>query len=120
LLKVLFVEDYDSLRESYKEFFEMWGLEVVAVSDGNQAMEQIEKADHFDLLITDGQYEGYSSIEVVKRFLQKFPQAVPVIVISGSFNTWYGLEQAGAHIFFNKPCPPDAFKQFLQGIGLIE
>ncbi len=77
--KLLIVEDNADYRELLVSFLENEGYEVVAVSNGETALEFIEK-NEFDLIILDIMLPGMDGYEVCRRTREK--SDIPVIMLT--------------------------------------
>jgi DNA-binding NtrC family response regulator len=78
---LLVVEDDDEVRLSLRDFLSGHGYQVFVASDGVGAIKQLTEQD-FSLLITDFRLKQFGGGEFI-RFLQKFCDDLPVVVISG-------------------------------------
>ncbi len=65
---ILIVEDEWNLRLLYSQELKAEGFEVVAVSDGTSAREQVRQRK-FDLAIVDVKLEGESGLEVLREIM---------------------------------------------------
>ncbi len=102
---ILIVDDSDITRNSLKNFFEDYNLEVVTCSDG---LEGIQKALEYkpnliflDLLMPN--LNGLKMLQVMKVI--KTIKSIPVIVISGNTNKQNVVSavEAGAEKVLSKP-----------------
>ena len=101
--RILLVEDEDSLRKVIKLNLELENYEVVAVPDGLQAVDKVEK-EHFDLIILDLMIPHLSGIDVLKSTRLKYDN-LPVIITSAkdtSSDRILGLK-TGADDYLTKP-----------------
>ena len=76
--KILVVDDEENIRKLYKEEFEELGYEVKAVSDGAQALAEMEK-EKFDLVTLDMRMPGMEGIETLRKMKEK-DKSLPVII----------------------------------------
>ncbi len=105
MMKVLFVEDNEKLREILSNFLSTKGFEVEGVESLQQAREALKK--HFfsaiitDLKLSDG--EGMELIEEGKKL------SIPVIMITAYGTIPLAVEavKRGAYDFIQKPVDPD-------------
>ena len=82
-LSVLLVEDNDTLRRVTRRHLESLGFDVVEASGGGSALEQLEYAGHFDVLMLDIVLPGgIDGIEVYRQAREKDPD-VKVLFCSG-------------------------------------
>ncbi|MEM9002117.1 MAG: response regulator [Cyanobacteria bacterium P01_F01_bin.86] len=119
---VLVVEDSIPQREMITELLRGSGLDVAAVSDGVEALEQIQSGRPPDLVVLDIVMPRMNGYEVCRR-LKADPstQNVPVILCSSKgeeFDRYWGMKQ-GADAYIAKPFQPTELvgtvKQLLRG-----
>ncbi len=78
-MKLLIADDEIKIREVIKEYGKLYGYEVKEASDGEEAIEMVEKED-FDCVILDimmPNLDGYSACKNIKK-----RKDVPVIILS--------------------------------------
>ena len=78
--KLLIVEDEKNLRTLYKKEFEKDGYEVYLASEGNEALNIVEK-ENPDLIVIDIRMSGMDGIEAMKKILNK-NKDIPIIINS--------------------------------------
>ena len=111
VLRILVVEDQDSIRRMIEALVTARGYEVVAVPSGTKAID-VAMTDPPDLVLLDlmlpGQYDGF---EVCRR-LRSDPatQHVPVVIISAldDAESRAKASDAGATAYYTKPFSPIA------------
>lgn len=81
-IRILFVEDEDSVRSFAVRALKKKGYDVVGCNSGENALDHIEKDDKFDLLITDMVMPGISGAELTKIIKGKLKD-IKVILASG-------------------------------------
>jgi CheY-like chemotaxis protein len=82
-IKVLLVDDHESVRTTTAALLVDLGYEVVEASDGGQAIALLEKdPDRFDLLVTDYAMPLMSGTEVIEKARQIRPE-LPALIITG-------------------------------------
>jgi CheY-like chemotaxis protein len=80
--KILVVDDERGIRSLISELLRGQGFEVKAVKDGQESLEEMERAD-FDLVITDIQMprlDGLAMLDAMKRAGRK----EKIIIMTGS------------------------------------
>lgn len=110
-MRILVVEDQDSIRRMIEALIHARGYTVIAVPSGAKALD-VAITDPPDLVLLDlmlpGQYDGF---EVCQR-LRKDPstRSVPVVIITAMDDdaTRERAKQAGATAFYTKPFSPIA------------
>ncbi|MEN6438134.1 MAG: ATP-binding protein [Syntrophobacter sp.] len=101
--RLLLVEDDPEILNILRDMLRLKGHRVVALSDGEKALELIESS-HFDLVLTDLGMPVVSGWEIAKRTKAKDPKT-PVVMITG----WGGqyedenLESRGVDLMLAKP-----------------
>ena len=69
-LRILVAEDTDENRELVSELLKKRGHSVVAVSDGRQALDELEK-NHYDVVLMDEQMPRMDGLEATRAIRQK-------------------------------------------------
>jgi DNA-binding response OmpR family regulator len=103
-LRILVVDDEADLRELLKRSFTREGHDVVAVADGNEALEQASQ-DGFDVVLLDVALGPGPSGYDVARALRSQRNVVPIIMLTAldtEADAVQGLE-AGADDYVTKP-----------------
>jgi signal transduction histidine kinase/CheY-like chemotaxis protein len=80
--RILIVEDDATNRDVLRRMTEMMNLEVVAVANGDQALQRLE-TDRFDLAMVDFHLPGMDGFELARRMSDQAP-AMRILGISGS------------------------------------
>ncbi len=115
-LTILYVEDYEPVRQSVKETLEFEGWHVEACADGLAALTQIESSAYYDLLLLDNELPGMSGIELVRR-ARTLPhrKQTPIIMVSAS-ESGREARRAGAQLFLKKP---EGMRTLIESIKLL-
>ena len=96
LLRILFVEDNDYVRETMELLLESPSREVVCCASGEAALAAFE-ACPFDVLITDVSLGvGMSGMDLARAVLRLDPQAW--VVVSSGYSFDHGLAELGPHV----------------------
>jgi len=103
VLRVLHVEDDETISAIVKEILEDEGCEVETCSDGCVAFERISDTNHYDLLLVDYDLPGLNGLKLVNMSRQ-IPHRcnMPIIVISATSRE-ADAKEAGANLFLPKP-----------------
>lgn len=119
-MRILVVEDQDSIRRMIEALIQARGYTVTAVSSGAKALD-IAVTDPPDLVLLDlmlpGQYDGF---EVCKRLRQDpATRSVPIVIITAMDDeaTRDRAKQAGATSFYTKPFSPIALLKELERLA---
>ncbi len=108
MVKVLIVDDSQTLRQMVSELLTKQAIKVIEAASGLEALEKIQEAPP-DLVIVDlvmPQMNGYE----LCRFLKNNPatQRIPVLICSTKsqdFDRYWGMKQ-GADAYLTKPFQP--------------
>jgi CheY-like chemotaxis protein len=110
-MRILVVEDQDSIRRMIEALVQARGHSVTAVASGTKALD-VASTDPPDLVLLDlmlpGQYDGF---DVCRRLrIEPATQTLPVIIITAMDDdgTRQKATEAGATAFFTKPFSPIA------------
>jgi CheY-like chemotaxis protein len=80
-LCVLLVEDNAQVRQFAEDLLRDLGCDVVAASNGNEALEQLESKP-IDLLFSDVVMPGISGVELTRK-ARKLKPGLPVLLATG-------------------------------------
>ena len=106
-LKVLIVEDEDSIVKVLTTFFERQdAYEVNSASDGITALIDIGRS-HPDLIVLDILIPGVDGLEVCRRIKENPSNRTAIIAMSGQPEVESKILQAGADCFLSKPLDLD-------------
>lgn len=97
-IKILFVEDEDSVRSFAVRALKKKGYEVIGCNSAENALEQLEQETDFDLLITDMVMPGMSGAELAGIVKNKIPD-IKIILASGYSEEIARRELAGSQDF---------------------
>ncbi len=110
-MRILVVEDQDSIRRMIEALIQARGYTVTAVSSGTKALD-VAMTDPPDLVLLDlmlpGQYDGFAVCERLRS--DPSTRHVPVVIITAldDDGTRARAKQAGANAFYTKPFSPIA------------
>jgi DNA-binding response OmpR family regulator len=102
--RILIVEDDESISLGLRMNLEAEGYEVAVAGDGEDGLDQIHRADGFDLVILDVMLPRRNGLEVLRQ-LRGEGNSVPIIVLSArgaEMDKVLGLE-LGAEDYVTKP-----------------
>jgi len=102
-MKLLLMDDEDSLRLLVRDELENGGFEVTEAESGERAIELLQGAK-FDLAILDIRMPGIDGLEVLKR-IRKGGRATKVIMLTGVDELKIARDSLalGANDFLTKP-----------------
>lgn len=109
--KVLYVDDQPSDRKLVSHWLSRAGMDVAAVSDGDNASNQIEK-NSFDLFIVDIRLLGESGIELIRK-TRAANYVEPILAVSADEDdeTRAAALAAGANEFLTKPFSSEVLEE---------
>jgi DNA-binding NtrC family response regulator len=104
---VLVVDDDETVRLSYLRSLVGTGCNVEAVSDGNNALREMERHP-FDVVMLDLRLPGMDGMSVLRTIKENWPES-EVVVITGypSIATAKDAVRLGAYDYLAKPVGPD-------------
>jgi CheY-like chemotaxis protein len=109
-MRILVVEDQDSIRRMIEALVGARGHKVTAVSTGTKAID-VATTDPPDMVLLDLMIPGHDGFEVCRR-LRSDPgtQKVPILIISAMDDAEARAKaaEAGATAFYTKPFSPSA------------
>ena len=109
-MRILVVEDQDSIRRMIEALVGARGYKVTAVSTGTKAID-VAATDPPDMVLLDLMIPGYDGFEVCRR-LRSDPltRAVPILIISAldDADSRAKAAEAGATAYYTKPFSPMA------------
>lgn len=116
-MRILVVEDQDSIRRMIEALVKARGYEVEPVSSGAKAIE-VALGSPPDVVLLDlmmpGQYDGFAVCERLRA--EPSTRKVPIVIISAldDEQSRQRATQAGATAFFTKPFSPIALLKELE------
>ncbi len=103
ILKILVVDDSDSMREVLTTLLSLEGHQCESAANGREAMEKVIQG-HFDVVITDVNMPEMDGITLTKNLTRYFTN-LPVMVMTGQFDggSRESALTAGARDVLGKP-----------------
>ena len=92
--EILVIEDDPILREAMGEWLQAAGYPVHKAADGTAGLAAVKFAVPA-LVITDIHMPGVNGAVVITELKQRYPE-IPIIAISGLFNSGYGMDADAA------------------------
>jgi len=109
-MKILLIEDNDTMREGMAQILRKMKFEVTEAKDGAAGLEIFAK-DKFALVVTDYKMAGADGLEVLRRVKHLAPETeVMLITAYGSIELAVEAMQEGAADFINKPFSHSEFR----------
>ena len=120
-MRILVVEDQDSIRRMIEALVQARGYGVMAASSGVKALDMVS-VERPDLVLLDlmmpGQFDGF---EVCRRLrAEAATQSIPIIVITAMDDdaARRRATEAGANAFYTKPFSPIALLKEIERLGV--
>src|SRR6266511_5963051 len=115
-MRVLIIDDEESIRKTTGVLLDGAGHETVSVANGAAALKLLDQA-HFDVAFLDLKLEGESGLEVLPKLL-KVDARLDVVVFTAyaSIDTAVEAIRMGAIDYIPKPFTPEQIRQVLAKI----
>ncbi|MEN9580978.1 MAG: hypothetical protein RJA70_3987 [Pseudomonadota bacterium] len=120
-MRILVVEDQDSIRNMIEALVRARGYEVIAASSGAKALD-LARTTPPDMVLLDlmmpGQYDGIDVCERLRR--DPATAKIPIMIISAALDekNKARAEAAGATAYYSKPFSPIALLKELERFKL--
>jgi CheY-like chemotaxis protein len=95
LIRILYVEDNEIVREVMTELLAKEQRQIVACATAEEAIQEFVR-EPFDVIITDVGLPAMSGVELARALLQLQPH-VPIILASG-YDLGFGIQGWGANV----------------------
>src|SRR5688572_32703063 len=114
MARILICDDQEMMRDSLAANLAREGHEVVATGDGTVAVQRLEGAGKFDLLITDLKMPKMTGIELLAEAKRLRPD-VPVVLMTEFATVQTAVEamKLGAYDYIQKPFDGDEIKHLV-------
>jgi len=113
--RILIADDEFLIRWSLSEALSQEGFDVLAVEDGEKAIEA-SKSNEFDFIITDLIMPEADGWQVLERTREMFPQPRVIIMTAhGQGETEKTAKEKGAWAYVEKPNLIESIKNLLKG-----
>jgi DNA-binding NtrC family response regulator len=101
--RILVVDDDESLRRVMQMQLEEAGYEVLAASQGQDALAVMEDATP-SLVITDLKMPGISGLDLLRKLREAYPETTVIMITAfGTVSTAVEAMKAGAYDYITKP-----------------
>ena len=121
-MRILVVEDQDSIRRMIEALVQARGYQVTAVSSGAKAID-VALTDAPDMVLLDlnlpGQYDGFNVCQRLRS--EPNTRTVPVVVISAmdDDDSRARATAAGATAYYTKPFSPIALLKEIERLKVL-
>jgi CheY-like chemotaxis protein len=100
---ILYVEQNQLLLQTVRDVLEFAGWYVKPCSSEGYAVAYVEGAEHFDLLLIDHDFRGFSGLKLTERARRKPHRRKTPIVLISLEEIAEEAARAGADAFLRKP-----------------
>ncbi len=109
-IKVLVVDDEQSVATTIKAILELDGSEVTAVTSGREALEQLREHE-FDVVLTDLRLDDLDGIEILRETQKLWPDTVSIMLTGyASLESAVAALRSGAYDYLIKPSDVDELR----------
>ncbi|MFP4640578.1 MAG: sigma-54-dependent transcriptional regulator [Dehalococcoidia bacterium] len=113
-IKILAVDDEETVRESLKDWLTDSGYQVLVAEDGYKALDII-KREKIGILIADLVMPGIDGIELMRRTKEISPDTGVIIITAyGSVPSAVSAMHEGAYDYIEKPFCPERVESLLE------
>ncbi len=115
--RILIVDDEEVARDNLRHFFNSQGHTVEVAANGVDALQQVEKSEHFDILITDLKMDRMDGLTLIEKVAKASPET-NVIMVTGYATVSNAVDamRKGATHYLSKPVQLDELKQTVEEI----
>lgn len=118
-LKILVVDDEESIREAIGEFLEDEGYEASLAENGSRALDMFEK-NEYDIVFMDIRMPGIDGIETLREMKHSRPRT-KVVIITGlpdeeALERAMAVSEGTVEGFLPKPFKPKDLRKILEGL----
>lgn len=119
-MRVLIVDDQQSIRIVSASIVSSMGHETVEVSNGQDAIDICEK-EKIDLILMDAAMPGMDGFETTKRIRQLSTSWFPIIFLSAKTDPKFFAEgiKSGGDIYLYKPIVPEVLESMVHAMERI-
>ena len=82
-MKVLIIDDNESITEAVKDFFEFENIECKTVNEGREGISEIEN-QNFDLILLDIAIPSYTGIDILNELKRQRIENQNIIIFTAS------------------------------------
>jgi two-component system response regulator len=117
-MKILIVDDEETIRDLFSQLAQIQGWEVDAVSTGEEALVQVMRKN-YDLITLDLNMPGLSGLEVIGMLRNMCPHGI-VVIVSGFIPQQIddGIGDC-VDVILSKPVSVLTFQKLLEGAEKI-
>lgn len=115
--RILIVDDEQVARENLHHYFTSLGHTVQVAANGVEALEQVEKSDFFDVVITDLKMDQMDGLTLIEKVAKLSPET-NVIMVTGYATVSNAVDamRKGATHYLSKPVKLDELKNTVEEV----
>jgi DNA-binding response OmpR family regulator len=83
-MRILVVDDDESLRTALRKVLEKAGYEVTLARDANEALRRLGEHEH-DLILTDYRMPGKNGLTLAQEVVARLPEKHPAVIVMTAF-----------------------------------
>jgi DNA-binding NtrC family response regulator len=114
-MHVLIVDDEKRLVTNLQTILKRRGFNTTGVTSGEEALDELSRAQNIDAILLDVKMEGMNGIDVLREVKKRFA-TVQVILHTGHATIQQGIEglELGAFYYVQKPSPVEELVDLIQ------
>jgi two-component system, NtrC family, response regulator AlgB len=111
MANLLVVDDEPNIRAALGQFFDSQKHDIAVAASGLAALELMNRAGTFDLVLTDVQMAEMNGLELLKEIKSRSPNTIVILMTAyGTIQNAVAAMQAGAYDYVTKPFSLDQIK----------
>ncbi len=113
--RILVVDDEEIARNNLQHYFKRIGHTVQVAANGIDALQQIERSDHFDVMITDLKMDKMDGLTLIEKISKASPET-DVVMVTGYATVANAVDaiRKGATHYLSKPVHLDELKDTVE------
>ncbi|KGM13835.1 response regulator [Cellulomonas bogoriensis] len=122
-MRALVIDDSRTMRRIVSRLLGSLGFETVEAADGREALDVLEGGTHIDLACIDWNMpvmNGLEFVTAVRNNRDWRDMTLMMVTTESEQSQIVRALAAGAHEYLIKPFTPDAVREKLQLLGLVE
>ena len=113
-VKVLLVEDDNTVREMISQFLKRWGYHVHEAPTGTEAVKRLNEKN-YDIVVTDLKLPGVDGLEILRKIQGDIPKTLGILITGfGTIQNAIEAMRLGAFDYMLKPLDMDQFKTVIE------
>lgn len=110
-MKILLVDDDESIRDSMSMFFEEEGCELIGAANAEEAMQALIR-EPYDIIISDYKLPGMDGLDFFRLVSEARPDAIKILITAyGNEDLFREAYRIGVQDLILKPLTVDAIEK---------